>query len=698
MNVTNLFHTILQMSYVGGITAAAVLLIRLCLRRAPKTYSYLLWGLVFFRLACPVSFESSFSLWSLFEQKGEPTVISDTVSAPESVSDDFIVNIDSPISHFEESPSKGLEQQSESKKPIEIWDVLAWIWAAGAAATGIWSIISYVRLKCRVQTATKVSGNIFETDRICTGFVCGIIRPRIYLPVGLTAEETACVLAHEKTHIRRLDYVVKPLAFAVLCLHWFNPMAWVAFAFMGRDMEMACDERALSLIANRSVYSRTLWRLAQDNSALFCPLAFGGGNMKQRIKHIVRYRKPSMWIAIICALLLVGTGVFLLANPKSTAEEDFSEYIGSQSQEIQQVQVRVGSGNASVDADQIKALLINADWKRIDDPMNASTADWIFEVQFDTGILQIELILDKANTAFVSMNNSRQAFEIPEADWQTLCGLAEEATGLSIKMPDSDAAEIRQSAESVAAAYITAMLESDYSTIASLTPSIAARGEEDLAFGMEIWNTIDISNVIVESEEIRETRACYELQVTVADPGNSAFEEGVTLRWLYLIRGENGWYVEGLMTSGSPDEDWWNAAEYRLEDIQQWIDTIEEKGNPIPMDQFQEQIKAHPEEYDKLISCGETALLYMAEEFEQGGQDGLRGRIMEAAYREILGGEDIKVATQNGQQWYDSYKAHIIRLYQLNGEEFMKERTDFPQFLDFLLLRAESVRTGIQTS
>ena len=126
--------------------------------------------------------------------------------------------------------------------------------------------------------------------------------------------------------------------------------------------------------------------------------------MKQRIKHIVRYRKPSMWIAIICALLLVGTGVFLLANPKSTAEEDFSEYIGSQSQEIQQVQVRAGSGNASVDADQIKALLINADWKRIDDPMNASTADWIFEVQFDTGILQIELMLDKANTAFVSMN------------------------------------------------------------------------------------------------------------------------------------------------------------------------------------------------------------------------------------------------------------------------------------------------------
>lgn len=703
MNVTDLFLAILRMSLVGGIAAAAVIMIRLCLRRAPKIFSYLLWGIVFFRLLCPVSFQSSFSLLGILEQGREQPKMTAPLSVSGKTENHPVSPAADPVIPFEEfqqvQPVESPKQPSTTQNPIGVLDGLAWIWILGAVGMGGWSAISYIRLKSRIGTATKVSGNVMESDRISTPFVCGFLRPKVYLPVGLCAEEVSCVLAHEQTHIRRRDYLVKPLAFAALCLHWFNPLVWISFLWMSQDMEMACDERALSQVANKSMYSKTLFHLSLNRQALICPLAFGGGNMKKRIQNVIHYRKPSAWIAAAAVVLLAAVGIFLLANPKTAAEDAIADYIGSHIKQIEQVQVRLGEESGAIDKDEITALLQKADWERKENPTENPAESLVFDIKLKEGTMKISLFPADTSTVLLSLKEKKQAFQLPEADYNALCALAGKAVDLSVfGYGEYGTAQKYATAESAAQAYITALLESDADTIAELTPS-QDRSEEQLAFSRKIWKTIDIGNVMIESEDVRESRACYALTLTVQNAGDSAFEAGESPRWLYLVKGENGWYAEGLMTSESPDEDWWNgkeATENQFHEIQSLLDAIVEPEKEIPMEQFRKQIEAHPEEYKKLLSFGEHALLCMAEELEQGGQDGLRGRILEAACREILGGEDIKLATDNGQEWYDSYKAHIARLYELNGENFLKEHTEYPQFLSFLIKRTESSRADTQ--
>lgn len=702
MSMTDLFLAVLRMSLVGGMAAAAVIMIRLCLRRAPKIFSYLLWGIVFFRLLCPVSFQSSFSLLGILEQGREQPKITAPLSVSGETENHPVSPAADPAIPFEEpqqaQPIESPAQPSTTQNPASVWDGLAWIWILGAVGMGVWSAISYIRLKSRIGTATKVSGNVMESDRISTPFVCGFLRPKVYLPVGLCAEEVSCVLAHEQTHIRRGDYLVKPLAFTALCLHWFNPMVWAAFLLMGQDMEMSCDERALSRIADKGLYSKTLVNLSLNRQALICPLAFGGGNMKKRIENVIHYRKPSVWIVASAVVLLAAVGIFLLANPKTAAKDSIADYIGSHIKQIEQVQVRLGEESGAVDKDEITALLEKADWERKENQAENPEERLVFDIKLKGGTMKISLFPADASTVLLSLEEKGQTFQLPEADYSALCALAEKAVDLSdFGYGEYGTAQKYPTAESAAQAYITALLESDAAVISELTPSMG-KSEAQKEFDKKIWKTIDISHVVIESEDIRETRACYALTLTVQDAGESAFEPGKSPRWLYLVKGENGWYAEGLMTSGSPDEDWWNrtiAPENHSDEIRSLLDAIEDRGKEVPTDQFRSQIEAHPDEYKKVISYGEEALLYMAEEFERGGQDGLRGRILETASREILGGEDIKTATKSGQEWYDSYKAHIARLYELNGEAFLKEHTQFPQFLSYLIQRADSVRTDV---
>ena len=420
--------------------------------------------------------------------------------------------------------------------------------------------------------------------------------------------------------------------------------------------------------------------------------------MKKRIENVIHYRKPSVWIAAAVVVLLAAVGIFLLANPKTAAKDSIADYIDSHIKQIEQVQVRLGEESGAVDKDEITALLEKADWERKENQAENPEERLVFDIKLKGGTMKISLFPADASTVLLSLEEKEQTFQLPEADYSALCALAEKAVDLSdFGYDEYGTAQKYPTAESAAQAYITALLESDAAVISELTPSMG-KSEAQKEFDKKIWKTIDISHVVIESEDIRETRACYALTLTVQDAGESAFEPGKSPRWLYLVKGENGWYAEGLMTSGSPDEDWWNRAiapENHSDEIRSLLDAIEDRGKEVPTDQFRSQIEAHPDEYKKVISYGEEALLYMAEEFERGGQDGLRGRILETASREILGGEDIKTATKSGQERYDSYKAHIARLYELNGEAFLKEHTQFPQFLSYLIQRADSVRTDV---
>lgn len=196
-----------------------------------------------------------------------------------------------------------------------------YIWILGTIALFIYSLISYRRLKTNVSTATLLFKNVYETDEISSPFVCGLVSPKIYLPVGIDEEERAYVLQHERIHIERLDYLIKPLAFFVLSLHWFNPFMWLAFRLMSRDMEMSCDERVIKELdrEGKAQYGKALVCLAMGQSTLAGnSLAFGESRTKGRIKNVLNYRKPMFWVTWIVVLGVLAVAISLVANPVTT--------------------------------------------------------------------------------------------------------------------------------------------------------------------------------------------------------------------------------------------------------------------------------------------------------------------------------------------------------------------------------------------
>lgn len=192
-----------------------------------------------------------------------------------------------------------------SANPMQIWiAVCTCVWLAGIIALLLCSMISPVKLRRRLADATLVSGNIYETDAIDSPFVYGILKPLIFLPLGLSGAERAYVLLHEQTHIRRRDYLIKPLALCALCLHWFNPVIWVAFRLMNLDMEMSCDESVIGGFSREQTadYGETLLRLRVKRPMLAgSPVAFNENSTKGRIRNVLNYKKPTFWVGRGCA-------------------------------------------------------------------------------------------------------------------------------------------------------------------------------------------------------------------------------------------------------------------------------------------------------------------------------------------------------------------------------------------------------------
>ncbi|WHH59313.1 M56 family metallopeptidase [Petroclostridium sp. X23] len=235
-----LFLTILNMSLTGAFVIAAICLVRLPLKKAPKIISYCLWAVAGFRLVFPFSIESVFSLIPFKAQ-----------TIPPDIAMQSIPRIDSGILFVNNAVSSILPAATPtaSVNPLQIWTTIgALIWLIGFAVMLIYGVVSFVILKRKMREAAYIEANIYEAGNIKSPFVLGVFKPKIYLPIGLSGQERSYILLHEQTHIRRRDHIVKFAAYFILCLHWFNPLAWVAFLLMGVDMELSCDERVLKEI------------------------------------------------------------------------------------------------------------------------------------------------------------------------------------------------------------------------------------------------------------------------------------------------------------------------------------------------------------------------------------------------------------------------------------------------------------------
>ena len=312
MSLVDCFITLLNMSLAASWTILLVLLARLFLGKAPKVFSYALWSVVLFRLVCPVSFESPAALTPVL-----PDVIPrDIVYAARPEIQSGVAVLDRVVNQ-----SLPAASPAASANPVQILlEVGARLWIAGGLLLLLWSVLSYLRFRRRLAEAVRLEGRVYESDRISTAFVLGFFRPRIYLPTGLGEGERRYILCHEETHIRRGDHWIKAAALLALFLHWFNPLVWLAYRLLCRDMEMSCDEGVMNRLGEgiRRDYSTSLLAISMRQNGLASPLAFGENDVKGRIQNILRYQKPGFWVVLAAVVLVAALIIGLAANPPGT--------------------------------------------------------------------------------------------------------------------------------------------------------------------------------------------------------------------------------------------------------------------------------------------------------------------------------------------------------------------------------------------
>ncbi|MBQ7933314.1 MAG: hypothetical protein IJ327_00800 [Lachnospiraceae bacterium] len=320
-----LFLTMLNMSITGSYVILAVLLVRLLLSKAPKKYSYLLWSVVGFRLCCPVSFQSIFSLFQLGifnmsrAQANTPAVLE---YVPENIGmmtqPQMTVGISVVNSLLSESLPAATPQYSVN--PMQVWIIVGTIiWCLGIGLMSAYGVFLYIKLHKGLEKSVLLEGNVYQSDRIGAPFVLGLVHPRIFIPFGLEMDVQKHVLSHERYHIHRMDHVVKLFAYVLLVLHWFNPLCWLAFMLMSKDMEMSCDEKVLEGEENiRRTYSMALLSFASNHRFPSpTPLAFGESSVKERIKNVLKWKKPAVWISVCALILCLGAVILCAANPAS---------------------------------------------------------------------------------------------------------------------------------------------------------------------------------------------------------------------------------------------------------------------------------------------------------------------------------------------------------------------------------------------
>ena len=323
------FTKLLNMSLMASILVLIIIVLRFALKKAPKKYICILWALVVLRLICPFSISSVFSAYNMmdkntissgqveyFEYNGKTEKPQLTFEVPALVNDNY-----SPDSMTVGTKTSGVYMPT-----------VVYIWLFGIIAMAAYAIVSYAGLHKEVKASKKKDDNVYVCDEISSPFILGFIRPRIYLPSGIGEEVREHVVAHEKAHIKRLDYIWKPLGFVLLSVYWFNPVMWIAYIFLCKDIEGACDEKVISQMDKENIasYSQALLTCAaQRRMITACPIAFGETDVKGRIKNVLNYKKPAFWIICISIVSCIVVAVCFLTNPKKdkNCEVPFGTYV-----------------------------------------------------------------------------------------------------------------------------------------------------------------------------------------------------------------------------------------------------------------------------------------------------------------------------------------------------------------------------------
>ena len=366
--MSGIFLKLLNLSISASWLVLVVLALRLVLKRAPKWVNVLLWGMVALRLMVPFSIESALSL-----------IPSAETLSPEVVRFDPAPTITSGVTIIDNAVNPSLSEHfaavpTASVNPLYVWTYLAgWVWLIGLAAMIAYVLVSYLRLRRRVSASIRLRENIYVCDEVASPFILGIVRPRIYLPSALDEAQRGSVLSHERAHLARRDHWWKPLGFALLAVYWFNPLLWLAYTLLCRDIELACDERVLRGMDAGQVkdYSSALLACSVPRRMLAaCPLAFGEVGVGARVKNALRYKKPAFWVVAASVIVCIVVAVCFLTNPRT--DTDAAGLVGFHREQVTYADVtdEGGAQPSSVqltaeETDAVYALLDTLQYKRL---------------------------------------------------------------------------------------------------------------------------------------------------------------------------------------------------------------------------------------------------------------------------------------------------------------------------------------------
>lgn len=325
--MSEVFLKIINMSIAASWMIPVILLVRICFKRAPKWVRVLLWGFVAVRMICPFSFESVLSLIPSTETVSPQIMMDPTPQVTTGlISLNAVLN---PIIAESFAPNP-----ATSANPLQILiPVAAIFWITGMVVMLLYAMVSYCLLHRKVVTAVRLDDTVLQSENIDSPFVLGIVNPKIYLPFRMNGEDLAYVIAHEQAHIQRKDHLWKPLGFLLLTIHWFNPLMWLAYILLCRDIELACDEKVIQKMDHntRADYSQVLVNCSVNHRRVSaCPLAFGEVGIKKRVKSVLQYKKPAVGVILCAIIVCVFVAVCFLTNPTTGVNENLSVFVDCQ--------------------------------------------------------------------------------------------------------------------------------------------------------------------------------------------------------------------------------------------------------------------------------------------------------------------------------------------------------------------------------
>ncbi len=312
---------IFNLSLSASLVAVIVFALRLLLKKTPKIYSYILWVIVFVRFLCPFTIQSAINLIPIKNK---------TITYTDPFTERIIIN--SGIRGLDIAAHNAINSNAVLpvlKNNINFLELLlnasSVIWLIGMITILLIAVLRYIQLKKKLRTATRLNigmcggCEVFETDQIDSPFLMGLIKPKIYVPLGMNEQDLSYVLLHELIHRKRKDYIVKPFCFLAVVLHWLNPMVWVSFHMLVKDMEMSCDEAVIKKNKEdiRTKYSTALLQISMKQSGLFLPIAFGESSTKDRIKNILNFKKPAAWLGVWAVIILAAISIMFLTSEKA---------------------------------------------------------------------------------------------------------------------------------------------------------------------------------------------------------------------------------------------------------------------------------------------------------------------------------------------------------------------------------------------